>query len=131
MASTFTLADPAATGFQNSSHYDQYRPSYPAESVDQLLKHLNVAGLKDARIVEIASGTGKFTELLAARPEKFELVAVEPHANMRETLVGKSLAGVKVSDGDAAHIPIEDGWGDALITAQVCLLLRFDEKEIC
>ena len=71
-----------------------------------------------AQIVEIGSGTGKFTELLVARPEKFELIAVEPHEGMRGALVKKNL-GIKTLDGDAASIPLEEGWADALIAAQV------------
>ena len=122
MATPFTLPNQAATGFQNASHYDQHRPTYPAESVDKLLKHLEVAELKNGRIVDLASGTGKFTELLAARPEAFEVVAVEPHEGMRDTLVKKNLAGVKVLDGDAGNMPVKDGWGDALVAAQVCLI---------
>ncbi len=31
----------------------------------------------------------------------------------------KELRGVTVQDGDAGHMPVEDGWGDALIAAQV------------
>jgi hypothetical protein len=42
-----------------------------------------------------------------------------PFPRKREELVKKSLRGVKVLEGDAAHMPIEDGWGDALIAAQV------------
>jgi ubiquinone/menaquinone biosynthesis C-methylase UbiE len=119
MAEPFTLPNQAATGFQNGSRYDQYRPSYPAEAVDKLLKHLGVAEQKNRRIVDLASGTGKLTELLAARPEQFEVVAVEPHEGMRQTLVKKNLSGVKVLDGNAGSMPVEDGWGDALIAGQV------------
>ena len=54
-----------------------------------------------------------------ARKEDFEVVGIEPHAGMREELVKKELRGVTVQDGDAGHMPVEDGWGDALITAQV------------
>lgn len=57
--------------------------------------------------------------LLAKRDEEFEVVGIEPHAEMREELVKKELRGVTVQDGDAGHMPVEDGWGDALITAQV------------
>ena len=58
------------------------------------------------------------TELLVARPEKFEVVAVEPHGGMRGTLEKKKL-GIEVLDGDAANMPVKDGWGDTLIAAQV------------
>jgi SAM-dependent methyltransferase len=119
MATPFTLASEAARGFSNAAQYDQYRPSYPAEAVDKLLTHLGVAGLKNARVVDLACGTGKFTELLTARPEEYEVVGVEPHREMREELVKKNLARVKVLDGDAGNMPIGEGWGDALVAAQV------------
>jgi ubiquinone/menaquinone biosynthesis C-methylase UbiE len=119
MATSFTLNPRAASGFQNASNYDAHRPSYPAEAVDKLLTHLGVAKQKNARIIDLASGTGKFTELLAERKEDFEVVGIEPHAGMREELVKKELRGVTVQDGDAEHMAVEDGWGDALIAAQV------------
>jgi hypothetical protein len=119
MATPFTLNPRAASGFQNASNYDTHRPSYPAEAVDKLLTHLGVANQKNARIVDLACGTGKFTELLAEREEEFEVVGIEPHAGMREELVKKKLRGVKVLEGDAGHMPIESGWGDTLIAAQV------------
>jgi ubiquinone/menaquinone biosynthesis C-methylase UbiE len=79
-----------------------------------------VSGKKNARIVDLGCGTGKFTVLLAARPEQFEVVAVEPHKGMREELVKKNLRSrIKIMEGDAGNMPIEEGWGDALIAAQV------------
>ena len=48
------------------------------------------------------------------------MIAVEPHEGMREELVKKNLrSGVKIMEGDAGNMPIEEGWGDALIAAQV------------
>ena len=55
-----------------------------------------------------------------ARPEKFEIAAVEPHEGMRAALVKKNL-GIKVLDGHAQNMPVEEGWGDSLIAAQVSL----------
>jgi ubiquinone/menaquinone biosynthesis C-methylase UbiE len=119
MATPFALNPSAARGFQNASNYDAHRPSYPAEAMAKLLAHLGVKGQKNARVIDLACGTGKFTELLAKREEEFEVVGIEPHVDMRDELVKKALKGVRVQKGDAGHIPIEDGWGDALIAAQV------------
>jgi ubiquinone/menaquinone biosynthesis C-methylase UbiE len=117
---SFTIAEQATAGFSNASHYDQYRPSYPAEAVDRLLENLGVASVNDARIIDLACGTGKFTELLAARPEQYEIVGVEPHHEMRGELIKKDLgSNVKVLEGSASNMPIEEGWADALIAAQV------------
>jgi tRNA G46 methylase TrmB len=91
---------------------------YPPEAVDKLLEHVGVKNQKNAHIVEIGSGTGKFTDLLVARPENFDVVAIEPHEGMRGALVKKNLA-IKVLDGNAGNMPVQDGWGDALIAAQV------------
>lgn len=83
------------------------------------MNELGVENQPNARIVDLGSGTGKFTELLVARPEKFEVVAVEPHEGMRGALLKKNL-GIRVVDGNAGDIPLEHEWGDALIAAQVC-----------
>ncbi|ODA78800.1 hypothetical protein RJ55_06184 [Drechmeria coniospora] len=106
------------SGFANAEAYDAHRPSYPAQAVDGLLGHLGIANKPGARIVDLAAGTGKFTELLAARPEVFEILAVEPHEKMRENLEAKRLRGVTTRDGVAAKMDVPDGWADAVIAAQ-------------
>ena len=110
-------------GFQDGSRYDQHRPSYPLEAVDALLKHLQVAGSEGARIVDLAAGTGKFTELLADREETYEVIAVEPHDQMRGELDRKGLQGVSVIKGEARSMNgIKSQSIDAVIAAQVSLL---------
>ena len=113
------LADVAITGFAAASSYDLYRPSYPAKAVQQLLARLNIAGGQGARILDLAAGTGKFTQLLAEREERFEIVAVEPHEGMRSELEKKGWRNVTVIEGDARRVPLEDGSVDAVIVAQV------------
>lgn len=110
MANQFTMKDQSTRGFHNASAYDKNRPSYSADSVEKLLQHLGVAGMAAAKVIDLACGTGKFTVPLVERPEKFEIVAVEPHAEMRKELEKKALADVKVVDGNAAKIEVEDGW---------------------
>jgi ubiquinone/menaquinone biosynthesis C-methylase UbiE len=124
MFTPFTLDNRAQSGFQNAALYDTHRPSYPPESVSKLLTHLNLAGVKGAKIIDLACGTGKFTELLAKREEGFEVIGVEPHAGMREELVKKGLKGVEVKDGDAGNMRLEEGWADGVVAAQVRFLLR-------
>lgn len=116
-----TLHQGAKAGFENAKAYDAHRPSYPPEAVEKLLGHLGIIDEAHANIVDIAAGTGKFTELLANRHENYNVIAVEPHELMREELVAKNLKGVKVVDGLAAHMPIDDEWGDAGVAAQVGL----------
>lgn len=116
--STYTLPHAASEGFKDASAYDAHRPAYPPEAVDTLLKHLKIADRPNLNVVEIASGTGKFTEALAARHENFNIVAVEPHREMREQLVAKGLRNVEVKEGHAEDMPVGDEWGDALVAAQ-------------
>ncbi|RYO80208.1 hypothetical protein DL766_009330 [Monosporascus sp. MC13-8B] len=118
MASKHALPIVAEEGFKNAAAYDVHRPSYPPEAVDAFLSALKVANYPESKIVEVASGTGKFTELLARRPERFLVKAVEPHDGMRGKLVKKDLPGVEVLAGKAEKMPVDDEWGDACIAAQ-------------
>ena len=74
-------------------------------------------------MLEVAAGTGKFTEVLAAREEGFEVVSTEPLESMRGELESKRL-GVEVKEGSAVSLPVEDGWADVCIAAQVGDLYR-------
>jgi ubiquinone/menaquinone biosynthesis C-methylase UbiE len=115
-----TLKHEAQTGFASAAAYDTYRPSFPPEAVEQLLKHLEVYGVEGARIADLAAGTGKFTEILSARPEKYEIIAVEPHNDMRAQLEQKKLRGVTVVKGAAEDMSeLDDGKFAAVIAAQV------------
>ncbi|KAL8849273.1 MAG: hypothetical protein Q9221_005743 [Calogaya cf. arnoldii] len=113
------LSDQATSGFRNASSYDTHRPSYPPEIVDTLLAQLRVKGVQHARIVDLGAGTGKFTELLAARDEKYLVVAVEPHGEMRQALSAKNLSKVDVVDGYADHMPLDSQSVDAVVAAQI------------
>ena len=117
---TSTLKREAQSGFATAEAYDAHRPMYPQEAVDELLKKLEVAGVQGAKIADLAAGTGKFTQLLSARPENFEIVAIEPHDEMRKQLEQKKLRGVTVVKGTAGDLSgLEDGGFAALVVAQV------------
>ena len=109
----------ARNGFAKSAAYDQHRPTYPAASVQELLEQCRVAGRKGSVVVDLAAGTGKFTEALVARVEEFEVVAVEPHDGMRDVLARKSLPRTQTKDGKADAVPMESASVDAVIAAQV------------
>ncbi|CAO1596610.1 hypothetical protein XANCAGTX0491_000444 [Xanthoria calcicola] len=115
----FELSDQASQGFRNASSYDTHRPSYPPEIVDALLARLQVKGVPNARIVDLGAGTGKFTELLAVREEKYDVVAVEPHEEMRKALSAKNLSAVDVVQGCANDMPVKSQSADAVVAAQV------------
>ncbi|KAI1356882.1 S-adenosyl-L-methionine-dependent methyltransferase [Xylaria sp. FL0043] len=113
------LPTAAQEGFKDAAAYDTHRPNYPREAVEAFLQNLKIADTEDeVNVVEIASGTGKFTEVLAARPERYAVKAVEPHGPMREKLAKKDLPGVEVLNGKADKIPVDDEWGDVCIIAQ-------------
>jgi SAM-dependent methyltransferase len=58
--------------------YDASRPSYPSRLIDDLLERARVAN--GARVLEVGSGTGKATVLLAARG--VQVLGIEPSAEM-------------------------------------------------
>jgi ubiquinone/menaquinone biosynthesis C-methylase UbiE len=118
-----SLVDPVQNGFAKASSYDKYRPTYSHEEVEHLLTDLQLTDRHGAKVLDLGAGTGKFTEVLAARPEKFETVAVEPHDDMRAELEKKSLQGVQVLKGWASSIPVHSQSVDAVVVAQVCPLV--------
>jgi SAM-dependent methyltransferase len=119
MSAPNTISPLAQSGFSAAETYDRHRPSYSPAIVTSLLNHLNVLGQKSARIVDLAAGTGKFTQCIVGREEGYEVVAVEPHEGMRAELEKKAFGGVKVQDGSAEAMGIEEGWADAVVAAQV------------
>lgn len=103
--------DPAArAGFSaGADAYRRGRPSYPRVALDHLVGVLGlVAG---ARVADVGAGTGLFTDLLVARG--FDVVAVEPVAEMRA-----SITGADVVDGSAEALPLPDESVDAVTVAQ-------------
>jgi len=121
MAQHGEIHDHAQQGFADGATYDKHRPTYTTTATQTLLEQVRVAGKKHAQILDLAAGTGKFTEGLAQREEQYEVIAVEPHDGMRDVLVQKNLAGVIVKAGTAEKIPLEDESVDAVIAAQVGL----------
>jgi SAM-dependent methyltransferase len=105
---------PAVRGFdRRAPTYERGRPGYPAAAVRYLAQRL---GLRPGRVVvDLGSGTGKFTRALA--PTGAAIVAVEPMAGMRRVFVRK-LPGMLVLPGQAEAIPLPDGFADAVVVAQ-------------
>jgi hypothetical protein len=113
------LSEKAVSGFAKAALYEEHRPSYPQHAVALLLDAAAVSGYKGARLVDLAAGTGKFTELLAAQEEQFSVAAIEPHQEMRKQLEQKALRNVTVTDGVSTAIPEETESVDAVFAAQV------------
>ncbi|KAF1949623.1 methyltransferase [Byssothecium circinans] len=112
------LSERAASGFAKAALYDQHRPSYPSDAVQALLEAAGVSGVDAASLIDLAAGTGKFTELLAARDEHYNIIAVEPHKEMREQLERKKLDKVTVVEGLSTAIPAGSECADAVFAAQ-------------
>ena len=119
---SYNFSSVAEAGFANASSYDTHRPSYPAEAVSRLIEQLELDNALNVRVVDLGAGTGKFTELLAQRGEDYEIIAVEPHREMRQVLERKNLKGVSVWDGKATLMPgIQSQSVEAVVIAQVNL----------
>lgn len=105
---------PAVRGFDRAAAtYERARPDYPAAAVRHLAR---VLGLGPRRtVVELGSGTGKFTRALA--PLGAARVAVEPTAGMR-AVFERTVPGVLALDGTAEDIPLPNGIADAVVAAQ-------------
>ena len=90
-----------------SAAYERGRPEYPDEVVDWLLPD------RSARVIEIGSGTGKFTRSLVRCG--VSVTATEPDPGMRAAF---SAGDVEVIAGTAEAIPAADGSADAVLAAQ-------------
>ena len=108
------IHDVAAAGFSaGTDAYDRGRPSYPQEAVDLIVDELGIDS--DTTVVDLAAGTGKFTALIV--PTGADVVAVEPVAEMRETLA-RTVPDVEIHDGTAEAIPLPDGFAGVVTVAQ-------------
>ncbi len=114
MAGRSRRTHPAVRGFDRSADaYERARPGYPDAAIRYLGRAL---GLGPGRtVVELGSGTGKFTRALA--PLGAARLAVEPTAGMREVFA-RTVPDVPLLDGTAEAIPLPDGFADAVVAAQ-------------
>jgi SAM-dependent methyltransferase len=95
-----------------ASAYAAYRPSYPPEAIDAVLK-----GLGDPRSVTIAdvgAGTGISSRLFAGRGAA--VIAIEPNARMREA--AKQHPRVRWHEGTAERTGLADASVDAVVACQ-------------
>jgi len=105
---------PSVRGFDRAADaYERGRPDYPADAIALLARRL---GLRPgATVVDLASGTGKFTR--AIRGTGATVVAVEPTRGMREVFA-RAVPDVAVLPGTAEAIPLPDRFADAVVVAQ-------------
>lgn len=107
-------------------NYLRHRPSYPAALLDWLK---NQAGItSDSRLVDLGSGTGIFSRLLAQRGWK--VWGVEPNAEMRgaaEQLLS-DLPSFHSSTGTAEQTGLPSQFFDGITAAQA--FHWFDQKAV-
>lgn len=105
---------PAVRGFDSAADtYERGRPDYPAAAIRHLGRVLRLG--PSTTVVELGSGTGKFTRALA--PLAAARIAVEPIEGMRRVFA-RELPEVPVLAGTAEAIPLPDGVADAVVVAQ-------------
>jgi ubiquinone/menaquinone biosynthesis C-methylase UbiE len=102
-----------ARSFGRVAHaYDEAQPEYAPEALSRTQAALRLGS--EARVVDLAAGTGKLTRRLA---ERFaEVAAVEPDDEMRAVLEART-PGAASHAGTAEQIPLPDGWADAIFVA--------------
>jgi SAM-dependent methyltransferase len=96
--------------------YDRSRPDYPSALIDDVIALSGIAD--DDRILEVGSGTGIATELLARRGYRVETVEIGAAvaAVAKEKLRGFS--NVTINVGDFEEWPIADGAYGLAVSAQ-------------
>jgi len=120
---TDQLHPTARKGFDSQvDSYETNRPGYAPHAVQWLLKTADL--LKPGKnVIEIGSGTGKFTKEFLRFSSSCHLSAVEPVKGMREKLketLSTCQPGhqVEIVDAIASDLPVKSGSTDAIICAQ-------------
>ena len=98
---------------RSAGAYERGRPGYPPAAVRFLAREFGLG--RGSTVVEIGSGTGKFTRALQATGAA--IVAVEPLEGMRREF-HRQLPDVLVLPGRAEDLPVPDGFADAVFAAQ-------------
>jgi ubiquinone/menaquinone biosynthesis C-methylase UbiE len=102
----------AAIGFAAAgSVYERGRPDYPSAVVAALTSHLDLR--EGSRLLDVATGTGKLARGFLGGPERFEVIAVEPAAEMRGEFA-RIQPGVPIVGSVAEALPFADGSIDAI-----------------
>jgi SAM-dependent methyltransferase len=97
-----------------ASVYAEHRPGYAAAAVTWALEP--IVDVAAPRLLDLAAGTGKLTERLAARPGA-EVTAVEPDPAMLAELRSR-LPAVEARPGSAEALPRPDSSVDAVLVGQ-------------
>lgn len=110
--------DPGESFGSAAAEYERGRPGWPEAALDL------VPLPREARVVDLAAGTGKLTRVLRRRFD--DVVAVEPLDELR-TILGGAVPGARALAGRAEAIPLEDGATDAVFVGQAFHWFATDE----
>src|SRR6266566_9008758 len=95
-----------------ADHYERGRPEYAPAVIGALAAELGLA--REARVLDLAAGTGKLTRALLAA--ELDVIAVEPQAALREVLAAR-VGKRRVREGLAEAIPLPDSSVQAVTIA--------------
>ncbi|TDD84907.1 class I SAM-dependent methyltransferase [Actinomadura rubrisoli] len=110
------VARRAASFGKSAAAYARQRPDYPDAAVRWALEP--VAGRAPLRVLDLAAGTGKLTEvLLRIGLDPSDIIAVEPDTAMLGEL-RRRFPSVRALEGRAEAIPLDDGAVDAVLAGQ-------------
>ena len=109
---------PGTTFGRVAEAYARTRPPYSSAVVDFAVQQLGLDA--DARVLDLAAGTGKLTRALR---ERFaHVIAVEPDDAMRSFIEGDALAG------SAEAIPLDSATVDAVFVSEAFHWFDFDVR---
>lgn len=99
--------------------YAASRPDYPADALRAIAADVTGRGLP-AIALDVGAGTGISTRALAVVLPAWQVIAVEPNADMAETARAAcaGLAGIRVVNAAAEALPVEDARCGLIIVAQ-------------
>ena len=95
-----------------AENYERGRPEYPPAVIGALAAELGLA--REARVLDLAAGTGKLTRALLAA--ELDVIAVEPQAALGEVLAAR-VGERRVREGVAEAIPLPDSSVQAVTVA--------------
>jgi SAM-dependent methyltransferase len=96
----------------DAADYEELRPGYAPEAVAWVAERGGL--VPGSRVVDLAAGTGLLSRRFVALGA--DVVGVEPASNMRAVLA-KRVPEVRVVDGTAESIPLDDASVDAVVVA--------------
>ncbi|MBP1299790.1 class I SAM-dependent methyltransferase [Bradyrhizobium elkanii] len=129
MATTFPNFETPWSEFTGEGvNYNLYRPSYPSEVAKVIVDHV-INNHLDGHIVDVGSGTGIFTRVLAAEVNgRLSVIGVDPNTDMTHVAVKSTPARLQITfrAAPAERLPFPDRSASAIAAATAAH--RFDRS---